>query len=591
MAGPWEAYAPVEVPKRDPGPWEAYAPSAELPVPAAPSGVIIHEARRKLQVMADKPPFDPSRPFEAVTDKPAFDPSKPFEAVGSPDQAAPDEHAAPVAAAPAAVSWVRQKLRDKVFTEGQKLRDKVLAEAPAEVGPRPPAVDQIKGTVTDIPREIYSAGKGALTQAAEGLNPFSETNRFGFRAQIDAPLGERLGHLGSQYANVGKGSMAVPAIAAAPVTGANRAAIGHPYSVLTGLPYEQAKEAVDLAMTGLSPRGVSPIGARTIPAPVPSGAQLYRSAKAGYKSPEVAAVEIHPQSIAALSQRIESNLLNEGFRPSGGQSGAGQTFGIVKEIVPPRGVQSVKIADYDAAAKALRNVAKERDFQGRQTPDAAAANLSLRYLDEYLTQHLPSNPNEVLAGDISQAVPILKAAQGNWAALKKSGEVERRLTLAELQAAKSGSGGNVENAMRPRIAEILTKPKGSIGYRPDELAKVEEIVKGTPLRNTLRIVGKAGVAGGLDLLLHGATAIGTGGASLPYQLPVLIGGTSARLAGQALTSRAIGRLGGMIRARSPLARSLQPIQLSPPSRRDLLAAALLRQGQSVPYQVQPGLRR
>lgn len=41
--------------------------------------------------MTDKPPFDPSKPFDVVADKPAFDPSKPFEAVAD---AAPS--AAPV---------------------------------------------------------------------------------------------------------------------------------------------------------------------------------------------------------------------------------------------------------------------------------------------------------------------------------------------------------------------------------------------------------------------------------------------------------------------------------------------------------------
>ena len=30
--------------------------------------------------MSEKPPFDPSKPFEAVNEKPAFDPNKPFEA-------------------------------------------------------------------------------------------------------------------------------------------------------------------------------------------------------------------------------------------------------------------------------------------------------------------------------------------------------------------------------------------------------------------------------------------------------------------------------------------------------------------------------
>jgi hypothetical protein len=109
--------------------------------------------------------------------------------------------------------------------------------------------------------------------------------------------------------------------------------------------------------------------------------------------------------------------------------------------------------------------------------------------------------------------------------------------------------------MRQKIAGMLDVPSRSVGYSAPEVAKMEEIVRGTPARNVLRKVGKLGVDGGLSLLLHASAVAPTGGLSLP----VAAGGTIARKIGEALTSRAGSDLSEMVRNRSPLSRGSQGV--------------------------------
>jgi hypothetical protein len=350
---------------------------------------------------------------------------------------------------------------------------------------------------------------------------------------------------------------------ASPITGAARSLIGHPMAraehyVGTKIApeiaakddpqkmYENAAGDVETALSAARPAGVTPLGATAMtPAKMaaPSVDQLKAAARAGYNSPEVAAIEIHPQSVGNLAAKIEDDLINKGFRPRNTPG----TFDEVRNLTPPQGVNSVKVADIDSARKALGVMAKEVDAVGKPTAEAAAASRAIGHINDYLPN---LRPIDVIAGDAPAAAAILKDAGENWGAAKRAESVDVRLTRADRQAAKSGSGSNIENAMRQKIAGMLDVPSRSVGYSPEELAKMEEIVRGTATRNVLRKVGKLGVDGGLSLLLHAGAIAPSGGLSLP----VAAGGTIARKLGEAITARSGRDLSEMVRNRSPLAR-------------------------------------
>ena len=119
--------------------------------------------------------------------------------------------------------------------------------------------------------------------------------------------------------------------------------------------------------------------------------------------------------------------------------------------------------------------------------------------------------------------------------------------------ARSGSGSNIDNAIRQKISAILDVKGRTRGFTPAEIAQMETIVRGTPAANVARKLGKLGVSDGLSLLLHAGAAAGSGGATLP----IAAAGTASRKIAEMLTQRGANKLDEMIRGRSPLAQSMQ----------------------------------
>lgn len=429
------------------------------------------------------------------------------------------------------------------------------AAAP-QAAPAPGFIDHMTGAVTDIPGEIYAAGKSALSSIGENLNPFSDARRASLERQSKQPffsadgMKEQLGRIG----DVGAGIAAIPQVPMAPVTGTGRSVLGHTMAAVTpGMDYEEGKEAADKAMMGIRAAGVGPGGQmKAIPPKIPTAEEIKSAASAQYKSPEIASLELTPQSATLLSQKIEHDLVkNHAFRPT--SSSAGGVFDEVKALSPSPGVQSVNAADLDNARKALGMLTKEVNTVGKPTPQATAAQIAIKHIDDYLDN---ISPRDVLAGDPAAAQGALKQARANWAAGSRAEEIDVRLSRAERQSAKSGSGSNIENARRQKIDQVP-----EYGLTAEEKVMRDRIVMGTPVRNALRKVGKLGVDGGLSLTIHGAAALGTGGTTLPLSAI----GTGARKLGEMLTKAQIKKLNEMIRSRSPLAKSLPPQQMLPPS--------------------------
>lgn len=130
-------------------------------------------------------------------------------------------------------------------------------------------MDSLASAVTDIPHKIYEAASQAGSTINDTLNPFSDARRAAVMKQANAPsfmagLGQGVSNLG----DVGSGVMAVPALAASPITGASRSVIGHTWDAAMPplSPEEEARykaagaplpktgdEVADTAMMGLAP--------------------------------------------------------------------------------------------------------------------------------------------------------------------------------------------------------------------------------------------------------------------------------------------------------------------------------------------------
>lgn len=280
----------------------------------------------------------------------------------------------------------------------------------------------------------------------------------------------------------------------------------------------------------------------------PTVEELKNAARAGYNHPDVAAVQIKPQAVMDLGDKIRSDLESKGYRDFREKN----TFNGVDELSNPTPTSAraaggpATVADLDSIRKGLGNTAKERDAVGSLTPDANAANHAIGHIDDFLTN---LKQPQLLAGDASKAVPVLQDARWDWAAAKRAQAVQTGLDNARIQAASTYGGGNINNAMRQKLRPLAMNDfRKAGGFNDAEKGQLSKGIEGSWLGNTLRQVGKYGPDTGLKGLEHIGAAYATGGASVPLSLAAF----AAKKIGDSASKRNFNKLDEMLRTRSPL---------------------------------------
>lgn len=280
----------------------------------------------------------------------------------------------------------------------------------------------------------------------------------------------------------------------------------------------------------------------------PDANALKDAARANYEAARQSGLEINPQPVRDLAVKLETELNKFGFS----NRNVPETFGVLKDLqaAPAGGVMTA--TNFESARQALtqaaRNISNPRE--------ASAAGRIISKLDDYLA-NIPAK--DVLKGDAKTAAQQFAQARGNYAAAKRMETVDAKLYNADLNAAAANSGQNIDNATRQRIKAILISPKLRQGFNADEIAQMEQIVKGTFIGNRLRRVGNLlGGGGGLGQMLTGGAGALTGASA--GNLPgAIIGGIAAPMAGMAarsgasaITMRQADELTRMLASRSPM---------------------------------------
>jgi hypothetical protein len=513
--------------------------------------------------MADKPPFDPSQPFEVA--KPSFDPSQPYQAAEHPQDvdtltdvaksigSGLVHTALSTAGAAGDFGSVAQKIGDLVpsiprgFSRLSDFLKDESAKSAKYYGPSgdlpgsyvPPTTQQLESSTTG-PEYTPQTGAGEIAQRITEFapatlgGPESLITRFLTRAVAPA--------LASEAA--GKATEGTPLQPYAEVAGALAGGAG--------------------ASAGLN-KFNELVAARRAAQAVPSADALKDAARAGYTDPAVAAVKIKPQAVKDLGATIENDLVTQGFRPRVNQGAS--VFDTVRELKNAPGPVSVQ--DIDSVRKALGVVGKS----GIPTPDSVAANKAISHIDNFLPN---LNQSDLLAGDAAAANDILRNARGNWAAAKRSNMLTDKIDAAELQAASANSGHNIENALRQRVRSILTSPKLSRGLSAEERSAMESFVRGSTSANVMRHVSNLlGGGGGLGSIASGAAGFFAGGPFGALAAPTT--GVALKALNNMNAGQKVRALDTLIRSRSPealrVAQSLPPqlIRLLPKQSAAILA--------------------
>ena len=385
----------------------------------------------------------------------------------------------------------------------------------------------------------------ALGKAVEPITSYPETY---MRMQREArsDIGRGVGQI-TQPENAwdvakGVGNVALGSVGyvASPINAALRTVAGKPIEEATGIPKEYTEFAAGLALPGI---GMTRMPAAAAQRAVPTTEAIKDAATAAYHAPEVAALKIRPEALSMFGQEVSHSLLRDGFDPLL----APKTHGLLEKATSvPDGTPFVTSDNVQTLRRMLGKAAGTADKTER-----AAALIAQRKLDDFMAA-LPENA--VMQGDARAAASTLQEARANYAAASRSERLQDALIRADRQASRAGVGGNLENATRQRITEMLNSPAKRRGFSKQEVEALEGYVKGNFTRNILRTATK--ILGGdnpLMAAIHAGLAYPTSGASLAAPLT----GYVFKKINNAISDRHLGRLDEMIRSRSPHAKAAE----------------------------------
>lgn len=310
-------------------------------------------------------------------------------------------------------------------------------------------------------------------------------------------------------------------------------------------------------------------------AAIPSAEALKEAAEAGYKRAGDMGVDIAASAIKNFSGSVRGELEKDGVF----DVLAPKTFAILKKLEAPPDGAVASLQNINTIRKTLRNAA--RDFAN--PTEQMAAKRAIDRLDEF-TAAIPEK--DIVAGPAAAAFKELEAARGNYAAAKRSDKITGAQERAELNAAVSNSGQNVGNATRQRIRDILVRPKEAAGYSSEELAKMEDVARGSLASNLTRGAGNLlGGGGGLGAMVSASIGAASGSALAG---PFGAAGAAAPAVGyglkkisNALTGRQVNQLDDLVRTRSPLFEQtpMNMTAISPEKRAAIIRLLALEQQQ------------
>lgn len=290
--------------------------------------------------------------------------------------------------------------------------------------------------------------------------------------------------------------------------------------------------------------------ARAVKAAAPALADVKNDATNAYNAltSRNVATPIAQSTLDNLASDITTTLNNRGIRPSN----AASIHAAIDEIKNPATAGAADVADLVAARQSIKQLL------GKSDTNKTGAVLTLQKIEKVIEHNSPGTMAKI------------KEADKNYAAVKASEALDKRVAKAELQASGEHSGMNLGNKIRQQVTSFLNSSEAKYLDAATK-ADLEKIVKGTASQNLLRQVGNLlGGGGGLGMLAGGYAGYEAGG--FPGALAGAALGRGAKMGFNRSVLNQADRATQNIRLRSPLGQQ-NPL-LMPPMASPLLSAAV-----------------
>lgn len=271
----------------------------------------------------------------------------------------------------------------------------------------------------------------------------------------------------------------------------------------------------------------SKLASRAARASIPSAETIKQAGSAAYKAADDAGVAFTPGAVERLRADVIRKLTDDGY-DSALQPGAGAVLRRLEELQG----QNVTLKGLET----VRKVAGGGFIPGNKSNNRAVGEI----VDSI--DNLVANPgaDDVLMGNAQAGGEAMTTARELWSRSAKADRVSSAVERAKLQAGSTGSGGNVDNATRQKLRQLIANPRG---FSAQEQAALRTAVTGTTTQNALRLAGKFAPTGVVSGVLSGGAGYGIAG---PVGLALPLTGAAAKAIADNMTKKSVRELTEMI---------------------------------------------
>lgn len=319
----------------------------------------------------------------------------------------------------------------------------------------------------------------------------------------------------------------------------------------------------NVAGEGITAGASKVLGALNRPPQIMSADELKAAGSRAFQEADNAGVVFRPEAVDRLRQTVYDDFADFGFHPKN-QPGAGVVYDELARLAEGG---NVSLKGLDSARKIAQG-----GFNPTNPSNNALLSKAIERIDDFAAS---AGPGDVLTGDTQAASAALRQGRDMWSRFRKLEKVDELLNRAEMNAASSGTGGNVQNATKQQLKRILMDKKQMRGFTPDEREALRKAVMGTPSERILRMLGSFDPSkGAIPAAFGGAISF----SNPAIGIPMMVGGAAARRGAEAITGRNAEVVKKLIAAggkKSALEGPKNSLQRLAESQREALVRALM----------------
>lgn len=261
----------------------------------------------------------------------------------------------------------------------------------------------------------------------------------------------------------------------------------------------------------------------------PSEQQLYQQAKSKYQQVDQAGVAFSGTAYDRMLANLRQRLADEGFTDQ--PAIKSELAKLEKFAGQDRSLTDIDTARSDITKRLIKSQDENVRRLGREMADE---------LDDFV---LNASPNDVISGNLPQALANLSDARQMWAQVSRSEHMSELLRRAKL------SDQPLDTAVRNEFRTLARNQRLFKRFSPEEQAFIENVVEGGSLAKSLTDFSDALR---VQRSLGGTLYAGAGGLATPFAAPIgqIDPLTAAAIMGGVATTRAgTGLLANTLAAR------------------------------------------